>query len=126
MGLELVEVEDGGGIDLMVENRSKRDGTGRTRLAISWIWTVVSYNPESPEAKDDNLLRVEWARSRARVKRSSEEVRLLREEMRRVLSYLDWKAEWWKSRQQARVAQDVVLRRRPRLQLHQRLPRVLL
>ncbi|PPR04810.1 hypothetical protein CVT26_012981 [Gymnopilus dilepis] len=105
-----VDVEDSGaGIDLLPENRSRRDGTGRTRLMISWIWTMVSYNADSPEVKDNNLLRAEWARSRVRVNRAKEEVQLLREEMRRVVVYLDWKSEWWKSRQQARYLKDVVL-----------------
>lgn len=40
-------------------------------------------------------LRVEWCKSRARAMRLSEEVILLREEMRRVLAYLVWHEEWW-------------------------------
>ncbi|PPQ73936.1 hypothetical protein CVT26_006557 [Gymnopilus dilepis] len=102
-------VDDGSGIDLMPENRSRRDGSGRTRLMISWIWTVASSNADSPEAKDDNLLRAEWARSRARVNRATEEVELIREEMRRVSEYVKWKATWWRLRQRARLVQDVVL-----------------
>src|ERR1700722_10654592 len=40
-------------------------------------------------------LRIEWSRSRARWMRWHEEVRLLREEMRRVLTFLEWQATWW-------------------------------
>ena len=40
-------------------------------------------------------LRVEWAKSRARAIRWSEEVTLLVEEMRRVLWFLRWKKLWW-------------------------------
>jgi len=40
-------------------------------------------------------LRVEWAKSRARALRWSEEVILLCEEMRRVLWFLQWKSQWW-------------------------------
>lgn len=40
-------------------------------------------------------LRVEWAKSRARALRWIEELTLLREEMRRVLTYFQWKAQWW-------------------------------
>jgi hypothetical protein len=43
-------------------------------------------------------LRIEWARSRARAMRWSEELRLLKEEMRRVLAFLEWDAGVWRSR----------------------------
>ncbi|PPR05742.1 hypothetical protein CVT26_008495 [Gymnopilus dilepis] len=101
--------DDGEGIDLLPESRGRREGSGQTRLKLSWIWTVVSYDPDSPEAKDNSLLRAEWARSRARVDRAREEVKLLREEMRRVLVYLEWKANWWKSKECARHVEDIVL-----------------
>jgi hypothetical protein len=46
---------------------------------------------------DDILaLRVEWAKTRARAMRYREEVDLLEEEMRRVLQFLRWRAEWWR------------------------------
>lgn len=40
-------------------------------------------------------LRIEWCRARARSMRWNEEVLLLREEMRRVLTFLEWRASWW-------------------------------
>ena len=40
-------------------------------------------------------LRCEWAKSKARSARWKEEVILLIEEMRRVIVFLDWKANWW-------------------------------
>jgi len=40
-------------------------------------------------------LRVEWAKTKARAARWSEEVLLLAEEMRRTLWFLNWKATWW-------------------------------
>lgn len=40
-------------------------------------------------------MRVEWAKSHARHQRWSEEVVILVEEARRVITYLDWKAHWW-------------------------------
>ncbi|KAJ7617538.1 hypothetical protein DFH06DRAFT_1145211 [Mycena polygramma] len=49
-------------------------------------------------------MRVEWCRAKARKVRWEEEVLLLREEMRRVLRYLDWEAETW--RQRAIVRED--------------------
>ena len=40
-------------------------------------------------------LRCEWAKSKARADRWDEEVQLVAEEMRRVLTFLEWKAAWW-------------------------------
>jgi hypothetical protein len=48
-------------------------------------------------------LRAEWAKTRARAARWSEEVVLLAEEMRRVLCFLKWKAKWWIDRQDLRT-----------------------
>ena len=47
------------------------------------------------EEAEDDILRSEWAKSRARADRASEEVLLVREEMRRTLEYFNWKATWW-------------------------------
>jgi hypothetical protein len=55
-----------------------------------------------PTADSDEVLRSEWAKSRARAKRATEEVHLLREEMRRALKFLEWKSKWWISRQTSR------------------------
>lgn len=54
-------------------------------------------------------LRVEWCRSRARAMRWSEEVVLLREEMRRVLAFMEWHADWWEGRQALHEDLDAVL-----------------
>lgn len=43
-------------------------------------------------------LRIEWCKARARGCRWSEEVWLLVEEMRRVLGYHLWHADWWEER----------------------------
>ncbi|PPQ97896.1 hypothetical protein CVT26_013070 [Gymnopilus dilepis] len=85
-----------GEITLFNEVRSRRDGTGETRRTISWIW--MNERACQSEDKDDDLLRVEWAKSRARAARAREEVMLLKEEMQRVLKYLGWKADWWRQR----------------------------
>jgi hypothetical protein len=47
-------------------------------------------------------LRCEWAKSKARAARWAEEVELVVEEMRRVVTFLDWKAQWWKAQGNAR------------------------
>jgi hypothetical protein len=44
---------------------------------------------------DDPALRIEWVRAKARAERWQEEVVLLDEEMRRVIDFGLWKAEWW-------------------------------
>ncbi|KAH9476591.1 hypothetical protein JR316_0010503 [Psilocybe cubensis] len=106
-----------GDMFLFNEDRTIRQGSGQTRRTLSWIWTVVTpvslgadpasiITPGSElwnslnEDRDD-ILRVEWARSRARMQRASEEVLLLKEEMRRVLVYLRWRANWWRQRENA-------------------------
>ena len=101
--------EDEEPLDLRPQPREKRDGTGQTRKEISWIWrsTRIASADVGPQAdKDDHLLRSEWAKSRARVARATEEVALLREEMCRTLAYLQWKTEWWLARQKMRVVSD--------------------
>jgi hypothetical protein len=87
---------------LLEEVREKRDGTGETRRTLSWIWTTKSRTP-SPDDESDDILRVEWAKSRARAARCREEVLLLKEEMRRTIAFLDWKTKWWMDRQGART-----------------------
>lgn len=74
----------------------------------SWIWLVQREADTSQEFSD--AMRVEWAKTKARAERWSEEVRLLQEEMRRVLEYCSWKGIWWRSRQRDRedVDRDVL------------------
>ena len=99
--------DDGGGdegsdINLLHEIRARRDGTGETRRTLSWIWTTQSRSP-NPSDEGDDILRAEWAKSQARAARCREEVLLLREEMRRVLAFLEWKSSWWLDRENLRV-----------------------
>lgn len=55
-------------------------------------------------------MRSEWARQRARSRRCAEEVTLLVEEMRRVLTYLRARATWWEEQQDRRIDDDQVMR----------------
>lgn len=87
---------DDDGISLQPQQRTRRDGTGETRRTLSWIWTT-SRSPSTEDAQDD-ILRAEWSKSRARATRTWEEVLRLKEEMRRVLESLEWKARWWSDR----------------------------
>ncbi|KDR65401.1 hypothetical protein GALMADRAFT_81900, partial [Galerina marginata CBS 339.88] len=92
------------GLDLLHQARPRRDGTGETRRTLSWIWTTQANSP-SPEDESDDILRAEWAKSRARANRAKEEVMLLREEMRRVIAFLEWKAKWWIGKMFMRVGE---------------------
>ncbi|KAK0438380.1 hypothetical protein EV421DRAFT_1714308, partial [Armillaria borealis] len=47
-------------------------------------------------------LRIEWCKARARMLWWEEEIQLLDEEMRRVISFADWKARWWSERAELR------------------------
>ncbi|KAG1908791.1 uncharacterized protein F5891DRAFT_1124415 [Suillus fuscotomentosus] len=71
----------------------ERQGTG----TISWIWL---------DSRADNSVRVEWCKVRARTNWWSKEVKLLLEEMRRVIEFLKWQAEWWGERASARVLES--------------------
>ncbi|KAG1845269.1 hypothetical protein C8R48DRAFT_750776 [Suillus tomentosus] len=69
------------------------DGRTVGQQSISWIWKTLGSNSNELGLQDS--LRVEWCKSRARAHRWQEEVQLLREEMRRVIAFLDWQAGWW-------------------------------
>jgi len=100
------------GIDLMTEKRSRRDGTGETRRTLSWIWLVERGDGTFEgvgSGQSDDILQSEWAKSQARSNRAIEEVRLLREEMRRLVEFLNWKARWWTERQTLRSSNNKAL-----------------
>ncbi|KAK7023457.1 hypothetical protein VNI00_016763 [Paramarasmius palmivorus] len=86
-------------------------GTGETRKGYSWIWFSggkIDLEDGADEG-DNEILRSEWCKSRARANRATEEVLLIREEMRRTLAYLAWMAEQWETRASAfsgRSAED--------------------
>ena len=48
-----------------------------------------------------DLLHVEWCKSRAQAMQFWEEVELLTEEMLRVLRFLMWQEQWWKTKGQS-------------------------
>lgn len=54
-------------IDLLPEIRSRRQGTGESREKISWIWWTTSVSIEDGADPDNELLRREWCKSRARL-----------------------------------------------------------
>lgn len=84
--------------ELLPKDRSWQEGTGESHHTVSWIWTVKGViNSDSGKISDD-ILRAEWAKSRARANRSCEEVNLLREEMQRTVKFLKWRLQWWKDK----------------------------
>ncbi|KAJ7815837.1 hypothetical protein B0H13DRAFT_2242544 [Mycena leptocephala] len=101
--------------------------TGEGRRLLSWIWyTAVQTAADDPadgplrpdHTADGSLhpgessveirihfidgeyidIRIEWMKARARADRWREEVMMVEEEMRRVLAYCVWKANWWGDR----------------------------
>ncbi|PBK66191.1 hypothetical protein ARMSODRAFT_989543 [Armillaria solidipes] len=90
---------------LKVEERGEKEGTGKTHRTLSWIWHTTPVEIEDGADNNKEILWTEWCKSRACTKRSSEEVLLLREEMRRVLKFLGWRARWWQERQAVRNVQ---------------------
>ncbi|KAJ7018026.1 hypothetical protein C8F04DRAFT_978149 [Mycena alexandri] len=110
------------GADIRLDEEWESDGKARHRLGtigsskhrhaneptvpsknktFSWIWT----SGEGPEKDAKGLheaVRVEWSKARARRDRWVEEVQLLREEMRRVMRFLQWQAAWWEGQREAR------------------------
>ncbi|KAJ7846654.1 hypothetical protein B0H13DRAFT_2238871 [Mycena leptocephala] len=88
------------------KGRQPRHMEGSSRKTLSWIWTAAGITLSEDDTAAEQALhesvRVEWSRAQARKIRWEEEVMLLREEMRRVLRYLEWQVRWWK-RQQAEV-----------------------
>lgn len=73
---------------------------GRRLVSVSWIW---KQHHGAGEEELSTAMRVEWCKARARANRWAEEVDLVQEEMRRVLTYFDWQGRWWDERAVARV-----------------------
>ncbi|KAJ7438372.1 hypothetical protein B0H11DRAFT_1752825 [Mycena galericulata] len=86
----------------------------RKKLPMSWIWIVqktsapgekqslnegkILFDVRERRAADNHVvaLRIEWAKTRARAMRWTEEVDLLEEEMRRISEFLTWRSNWWR------------------------------
>ncbi|KAK0440232.1 hypothetical protein EV421DRAFT_1712676 [Armillaria borealis] len=72
---------------------------GDSRRVLSWIWYDSGTKDNTPKF---TALCIEWCKARARMLRWEEEIQLLDEEMRRVISFADWKARWWSERAELR------------------------
>ncbi|KAJ7742488.1 hypothetical protein DFH07DRAFT_777724 [Mycena maculata] len=85
--------------------RAPRNAPGTSKRVMSWIWTAPGALDDEDLALHESV-RVEWTRVLARKVRWEEEVRTLREEMRRVLRYLRWQSQWWRDHVEER-SEDV-------------------
>ncbi|KAK6964695.1 CxC2 domain-containing protein [Favolaschia claudopus] len=66
------------------------------RREVSWIWTEAGTTGTDAELED--ALRIEWTKARARSRRWTEEVGLLKEEHRRALISFEHEAVKWENR----------------------------
>ncbi|PBK86739.1 hypothetical protein ARMGADRAFT_1035304 [Armillaria gallica] len=55
-------------IDLKIDERDPKEGTGKTWHTLSWIWHTTPVNIEDGTDKNKEILRAEWCKSRARAK----------------------------------------------------------
>jgi hypothetical protein len=67
----------------------------------SWIWRSGTTSVSREEVNED--MRVEWAQCMARADRWEEEVTLLKEEMRRVVHFLQWRSDDWLAKVDSRI-----------------------
>lgn len=97
-----------------IDRYDRKPENSEKRREQSWIWLVprTESGPDAVPAEEhlDASLRVEWARSRARAARWTEDALLLLEEMRRVLDFEERKADWWRSRAHLRSSEPEHLR----------------
>ncbi|KAG2093727.1 uncharacterized protein F5147DRAFT_747879 [Suillus discolor] len=78
----------------------ERQGTG----TISWIW--LDSHVDNSSSENERVQDLEWCKAHARANRWSEEVELLLKEMRRVIAFLRWQAEWWSERHSSQVPES--------------------
>ncbi|KAJ6463650.1 hypothetical protein C8R47DRAFT_992586 [Mycena vitilis] len=86
-------------------HRRKGPALSSKEKHFSWIWTEGGGPGEDEVQLHDFVViavRVEWSKAKARKERWEEEVELLREEMKRVLRFLRWRAQWWETRRGTR------------------------
>ena len=96
------------------EEHEQRLGDGT--YTFSWLWLL---NPRAHNEGEGNggvgasdeevndAMRVQWTTSQARMERWAEETELLQEEMWRVVTFLEWKSEYWLEKQNTRLTTAV-------------------
>jgi len=93
-----------------IDRYDRKSENSEKRREQSWIWLVPRTEGtfDASASKEEHLdanLRVEWAKSRARAARWTEEVLLLLEEMRRILEFQEQKANCWRTRAHLRSSE---------------------
>ncbi|KAL1666291.1 hypothetical protein GGF50DRAFT_125801 [Schizophyllum commune] len=83
---------------------------GESSRTLSWIWYSVPQDPSLSDSVQNEALRVEYLKSKARRDRHREELRLLLEEMRRVIASNEADAAEWQQRASSRRCEDEQLR----------------
>ncbi|KAF9463292.1 hypothetical protein BDZ94DRAFT_1321830 [Collybia nuda] len=84
-----------------IKQLSGDDNETEGHRSLSWIWTRVGGGSRvNEEERLQDVLRIEWCKTKSRAERWSEEVKLLLEEMRRVLQFFSSRAVEWDRRAQ--------------------------
>ncbi|KAJ7884172.1 hypothetical protein B0H14DRAFT_2339297 [Mycena olivaceomarginata] len=99
--LRVLNAADAAAEEAEVAQQKAEDG-----MEMSWIWKVDGATGEDKDLVDNEALRIEWARVRAKAMRYAEETDLLEEEMRRVLQFFQWRGDWWRARVGLRAARQ--------------------
>ncbi|KAJ7715855.1 hypothetical protein DFH07DRAFT_762650 [Mycena maculata] len=91
---------DAGAKEKLVRIGAGKERTGRNapskNKVLSWIWTARGALDDS-EKELHECKWIEWCCAKARKTRWEEEVTLLREEMQRVVRYLEWQTGTWEN-----------------------------
>lgn len=101
--------------DVSGPGRDHNSESTNSRYEPSWIWLTTHVNTSSNtdsgmgEEEFNESMRVEWAKTRARKARWTEELLILQEEMRRVISFQKWKAAWWREQASVRNEGDTTI-----------------
>lgn len=93
-----IQDDDPRAVEKRKRKRGDKAGPAEGRRKISWIWRAADVGGSE---KLIDSLRVEWLKSRARKMRWEEEVRLLPEEMCRVLATHRYESNRWQARASA-------------------------
>ncbi|OJA21308.1 hypothetical protein AZE42_13357 [Rhizopogon vesiculosus] len=72
------------------------DGETQGTKSISWIWKMRGAATSEEDCEGSlEAMHIEWCKAHACTMRWAEEVELLKEEMQRILQYLEWEAVLW-------------------------------
>ncbi len=88
--------------------RRRQEGQlGEGHRMSSWIWRLPAWKVDQTSTNSDSdpfnaTVRMEWAKTKARAERWQEEVNLLKEEMCRAIEDMEWRAQQWNTRVNAR------------------------